>query len=286
MANLSFSEKQLIESVFDMGGGYVLNFTNRLFGEFMQDVVQYDIYQKYPNMSKAKIVRAYMQDETDQYVGKLIIMLLNYMKDTGLVTSNNIEKVERLSELGQKLLGKRNTQKSQTTTTAVHQEKQAVNYETLNTSLLEIDKIQNKQTRGYAFEKYLNALFNAFDLEPHASYKTDNDQIDGSFLLNGNTVLIEAKYRTNAIPKNDLILFSNKVQNKSHYAKGLFITYSEVEQKAIEYYNDKGARIVVLTVQELFMMCQNKYSLVRLLQEKFRILDERGCIYKNIYSSI
>lgn len=286
MANLSFSEKQLIKSVFDMGGGYVLNFTNRLFGEFMQDVVQYDIYQKYPNMSKAKIVRAYMQDETDQYVGKLIIMLLNYMKDTGLVLSSNVEKVERLSELGQRLLGKHSTQKSRTTTTTVHQEKRVVNYETLNFSLLEIDKIQNKQSRGYAFEKYLNTLFNAFDLEPHASYKAGYDQIDGSFLLNGNTVLIEAKYRESTIPKDDLILFSTKVQNKSHYAKGLFITYSEVEQKAIEYYNDKGSRIVVLTVQELFMMCQNKYSLVKLLQEKFRILDERGCIYKNIFSAI
>lgn len=286
MANLSFSEKQLIESVFDMGGGYVLNFTNRLFGEFMQDVVQYDIYQKYPNISKAKIIRAYIQDETDQYVGKLIIMLLNYMKDNGLVTSNKVERVERLSELGQRLLGKHNTPKSQVNTSTVHQEKQIVDYEALNISLLQIDKIQNKQSRGYAFEKYLNTLFQAFDLEPHASYKTEYDQIDGSFLLNGNTVLIEAKYRTNAIPKDDLILFSNKVQSKSHFTKGLFITYSEVDKKAIEYYNDKGARVIVLTVQELFMMCQNKYSLVRILQEKFRVLDERGCIYVNAISII
>ena len=29
MANLTFSEKQLIETVFGMSGGYVLNFSNR-----------------------------------------------------------------------------------------------------------------------------------------------------------------------------------------------------------------------------------------------------------------
>lgn len=69
-----------------------------------------------------------------------------------------------------------------------------------------------------------------------------------------------------------------------NFTKGLFITYSEVDKKAIEYYNDKGARIIVLTVQELFMMCQNKYSLVQILQEKFRVLDERGCIYVNAIS--
>lgn len=281
MANLTYSEKQLIESVFQMGSGYVLNFNNREFGEFMYDIIQGDIYKRYPKLSKAKIIRAYYKDEPEQYVGKLIIMLLNYMKENNLVTDDNAIKVEKLYELGEKMLGKRNYSKPKTSTN-IQQEKQTVDYDKLNTLLLEIDNIQDKQKRGYAFENYLNTLFKTFNLDPHASYKTEYDQIDGSFILNGNTILVEAKYRTNAIPKDDLILFSNKVQNKSHFAKGLFITYSEVEEKAIEYFEDKGARIIILTVQELFMMCQSKYSLIKLLQEKYRILDERGCIYRNI----
>ena len=55
MANLSFNEKQLIESVFDMSSGYVLDFSNRTFEEFMKDVVNYNIYEKYPGLSKAKM---------------------------------------------------------------------------------------------------------------------------------------------------------------------------------------------------------------------------------------
>ena len=55
MANLSFNEKQLIESVFDMSSGYVLDFSNRTFEEFMKDVVNYNIYEKYPGLSKAGI---------------------------------------------------------------------------------------------------------------------------------------------------------------------------------------------------------------------------------------
>ena len=43
MAKLSFTEKQLIERVFGMGSGYVLNFSNREFEEFMKDVVSYNI---------------------------------------------------------------------------------------------------------------------------------------------------------------------------------------------------------------------------------------------------
>lgn len=80
MAILSFQEKQLIEKVFGMGSGYVLNFSNREFEEFMKDVVSYNIYQKYPGLSKAKMLRRFIEDESDVYVGKMIILLINYMK--------------------------------------------------------------------------------------------------------------------------------------------------------------------------------------------------------------
>lgn len=74
MAILSFQEKQLIERTFGMGGGYVLNFTNREFEEFMKDVVSYNIYQKYPGLSKAKMLRRFIEEESDTYVGKMIIL--------------------------------------------------------------------------------------------------------------------------------------------------------------------------------------------------------------------
>lgn len=65
MAHLTFSEKQLIESVFGMNSGYVLNFSNKDFEEFMLDVVQYSIYMKYPGLSKAKMLREFFRDESD-----------------------------------------------------------------------------------------------------------------------------------------------------------------------------------------------------------------------------
>lgn len=148
--------------------------------------------------------------------------------------------------------------------------------------MLEIENIPNPQAKGYAFERYLNTLFRAFNLEPHASYRTEYDQIDGSFILDGNTILVEAKYRSNVIPKDDLILFTQKIESKSHFPKGLFITYSQLGNNVIEYFKNKSARIIILTVEELFMMCKDKYPLPKLLQAKFRVLDERGLIFKHI----
>lgn len=282
MANLSFSDKQLIESVFGMSSGYIINFSNREFEEFMSDVVQYNIYTKYPGLSKAKIFREFLKDESEPFVGKAIVLLINHMNDNNLIATDKKEKADKLYELGKKLLGKSNLQP---TDKKVNQNtKQAIelDYNSFNDALLDLEKISNAQTRGYAFEKYLNGLFNSLGLDPHASYRTEYDQIDGSFILDGNTVLIEAKYRNNAIPKDDLILFTQKIELKSHFARGLFITYSLVDSKAIDYFTDRSSRFVVLTVEELFIMCQNKISLITVLQNKFRFLDERGLIYKHI----
>lgn len=282
MAKFTFNEKQLIDSVFGMEEGFLLDFTNREFEEFMKDVVSYNIYGKYPQLSKAKMFRKFLEDETEAFAGKAIILLLNYMKDHGLITDDNRDNVDRLNELGARLLGKNNIQIKTGQNTSEKHDHVEIDYDELAKALMKIDEIQGAQARGYAFEKYLNRLFNAFDLVPHASYRTRFDQIDGSFMLSGDTVLLEAKYRKDLIPKDDLILFSNKVGSKSHFTKGLFITYSSVDEKAIDYFTDKSARIVILTVEEIFLLCQNRFSLPELLQLKFRFLNERGIIFRHI----
>ena len=104
MANLTFIQKQLIEDVFGMAGGYFLDFNNREFHEFMKDVVSYDIYQKYPGLSKAKIFRAFYQDEEDRFVGKAIVLAVNYMKGKKL-DEKKPEETNRLYQLGKTLLG-------------------------------------------------------------------------------------------------------------------------------------------------------------------------------------
>ena len=44
MSSLTFVEKNNFEKLFGMDSGYVLNFTNRSFGEFFIDSVKVDIW--------------------------------------------------------------------------------------------------------------------------------------------------------------------------------------------------------------------------------------------------
>lgn len=280
MAILSFQEKELIETVFCMKGGYVLDFTNQQFKEFMKDVVSYNIYERYQGLSKAKILRRFLEDETDEYVGKLIILLINYMRTKNNNYGVSEININKLYELGKKKLGKRTTIKGDSSTSI--KEENIIDYNNLKDKLLDIEKINIQQQKGYAFERFLTELFNTFLLSPRASYKTENDQIDGSFMLNGGTVIIEAKYKKTIIDKDALILFSNKISKKSQFTKGVFITLSNVSDSAINYFNDSSSRFIILTVEELFLICEYKMSLKDILTKKFRYLDETGCIYRHI----
>lgn len=75
MANLTNSEKRKLERAFDMASGYVLNFSNRTFEEFVLDSVGIEIYdEKYEHGSgsKANRMRALWDIEPNHIVGKLL----------------------------------------------------------------------------------------------------------------------------------------------------------------------------------------------------------------------
>jgi len=81
MSDLSFIEKSRLENLFGMGDGYVLDFSNRTFEEFMHDSTGKDIYGSkydYASGSKANRLRAFWTREPNHIVSKLIHDLLAY----------------------------------------------------------------------------------------------------------------------------------------------------------------------------------------------------------------
>ena len=79
MAELTFTERQAVEKAFDMSSGYVLNFSNRTFQEFIHDSIGRNIYdQKYSTGgdSKANRLRTLIKVEPNHVVGKVIADLV------------------------------------------------------------------------------------------------------------------------------------------------------------------------------------------------------------------
>jgi hypothetical protein len=81
MADLSSIEKLKIEKLFDMGTGYVIDFSNRTFSEFILDNMGIEIYDSkydYASGSKANRLRAFWQKEPNHIAGQLLLKLLEY----------------------------------------------------------------------------------------------------------------------------------------------------------------------------------------------------------------
>lgn len=98
MAKLTSVEKMTLEKFLGMSGGYVLDFTNRSFQEFVLDNAQIDIYKEkysYDSGSKANRLRAFWDKEENFIVGKLIINLLDYWKAQKLMNSAEITPAEQ-----------------------------------------------------------------------------------------------------------------------------------------------------------------------------------------------
>lgn len=113
MANLNTNDKQVLEKLFQMSSGYVLNFNDRTMEEFFADDIGIDIYAekyRYASGSKANYMRGFWQVADDLLVGKSIVKLIEYIENQiliGNLSQNDypIILINKGKEISQRLLG-------------------------------------------------------------------------------------------------------------------------------------------------------------------------------------
>lgn len=114
MSSLTDIEKNYLETLFEMNTGYVLDFSNQTFYEFIKNITNIDIhdikYQIYGS-SKAKKLRVFWQIEGDEINGRVLNALLERYKfntDTGKIKFN--EKIyNECVKITNRLIGIKNT---------------------------------------------------------------------------------------------------------------------------------------------------------------------------------
>jgi hypothetical protein len=98
MSSLSFIERKKISNLLNKGG-YVLDFKDRTYAQFMIEKVGVDFQAKY-GLSKGKTLEAIMERESDITAGKVLVELLLYMKEMDLVNDENRELFVVCAEFG------------------------------------------------------------------------------------------------------------------------------------------------------------------------------------------
>lgn len=81
MSSMSPREKRVLERLFEMDGGYVLDFSNRTFAELFVDTVGVEIYDpqyEYGSGSKANLLRGFWTNQPDHLVARVLADLVEY----------------------------------------------------------------------------------------------------------------------------------------------------------------------------------------------------------------
>jgi hypothetical protein len=108
MSTLTITDRHTLEKFLGMSSGYVLNFSDRTFGEFMSESANIDIHSdvyKPAGTSKANKLRTYWKLETDYNVGKLILALIDYSNAHNLnATDEGPTTIDRCKQIASRLL--------------------------------------------------------------------------------------------------------------------------------------------------------------------------------------
>ena len=136
---------------------------------------------------------------------------------------------------------------------------------------------KNAQARGYAFEVFLNNLFRVNGLAPREPFRVVGEQIDGSFEWQTHVFLLEARWRQDVADAPDLYVLRGKVEGKSDWTRGLFISVNGFSSLAADTFS-KGRRANLITMdgQDLMLILELRCSLQDAIRVKLRHAGETG----------
>ena len=155
--------------------------------------------------------------------------------------------------------------------------------DTLKSELLGLEQLEPHQ-RGFTFEKFLVHLFEAYGLSPQGSFRLTGEQIDGSLQFDADTYLLEAKWNKEPTSQNDLLVFREKVESKSTWARGLFVSNSGFSPEALKAFaRGRATNIIGLTGQDIYFILEGEISLPEALLMKARKATETGEFYVSVF---
>ncbi|MGB9153907.1 MAG: restriction endonuclease [Alphaproteobacteria bacterium] len=265
-----------LEDLFEMGSGYVLNFSDRTFSEFFSSELNINIDDPIYSQnggSKGKRLRAFLRTADKLTLVRTLQALWDYREAVRMraKVENQVPNArERLTELVSQLGGS----KKQNTSTAQSDTVDSETVKQLSAELIALSGLQ-PQPRGYAFEKFLKNVFDAYGMKGREPFRLVGEQIDGSFILGDETYLLEAKWQGNLTGASDLHAFHGKLDGKAAWARGLFISQSGFSEDGLVAFG-KGKRVICMDGLDLYEALNRMIPLNKVLALKVRRAAETG----------
>lgn len=278
MSNIRSIDMMFLDDIFDMGSGYVLNFSDRTFAQFFAEELNVDIgdplYAR-TGSSKAKRLRCFLQTVDKPAVVRTLKALWEY-REILHQRSGQEEKVKNANGLFLALINRLEGRSEnisfsgQAPTPAFDRAKLAQ----LKAELIGLTDLA-PQARGYAFEKFLKQLFDVYGLAAQDPFRLRGEQIDGSFQFANEIYLIEAKWQSQPIGVAELHTFHGKIEQKAAWTRGLFVSNSGFTDDGLVAFG-RGKRVICMDGFDLYETLHREIPLNHVLERKVRKAAETG----------
>ncbi len=144
-----------------------------------------------------------------------------------------------------------------------------------------------KRRRGRRFEEFLRNLLAADDLAPRIRIRPDGEEIDGSFVLNDRTFLLEAKWHAAPLPASSIYQFKGKVDGKLVGTLGVFISMSGFSEDAVDALTvGKDLNVILFDGSDVEAAVDSPNGFRTVLLAKLRAAGEEGLVYFAFRSSL
>ncbi|ALG60508.1 MULTISPECIES: restriction endonuclease [Citromicrobium] len=265
--------EELVEFV--RGRGYVLDFSDATFSEFFAVELDVDIddpvYAE-GGTSKGKRLRCFLSKVDNATAARTLQALSEYRREHLYSTGNE----DPVANAEGRLLGIIRRLNGETSGVADEQPKRAFNTAQLADLRRELYGLRDlaPQPRGYAFEDFLKRAFDLFGLKAREPFRNIGEQIDGSFLLDDQIYLLEAKWTRDPIGVADLHAFHGKL-DKAAWTRGVFVSYGGFTNEGLTAFGS-AKRMICVEGRDIYDALEKQIPLADLLRAKVRRAAETG----------
>ena len=275
----------IIDKVFCMEDGNVLNFSIPTLAHFFMDEFGVDIDDprwSAQGGSKAKRLRYYLRQANQETALNTLNALWEYREVSG-ITHQYPDLEDSVREAFFRIIERLQGKRPAGVEAGNKRPESQVDAEiasTLTDRLLELSSME-PHSRGYAFEKFLKDLFDAYGLSARSSFRLAGEQIDGSLVLGSNTYLLEAKWTSTPVDAATLRAFNGKVEDKAKWSRGLFVSYSGFTAEGLNAFG-RGRSVICMDGLDLHEILTRKLNFSIVLAAKVRQAAETGKPYVGV----
>lgn len=280
-------ELKLVDELFGMSSGYVLDFSNSTFADFFEREIGINIYDEayaIHGSSKGKRLQSFLSIGQRRAIAKALACLWEYREQSRLgagLAETVVDPHRRLTAVVERLGGSPLPLYEPQSSASKHPpsaEQKLFRPDEATLAKLEERFLalhgmsDNPQARGLHFERLLADLFNAWGMNARGSFALKGEQIDGSFLHGNFTYLLEAKWHRVKTDAATLRGFQGKVDERNEWTRGLFVSYSGFTDVGLDAFTAK--KIILSDGMDIFDALSRRLSLPEIISAKIRHASE------------